>query len=104
MGKKQKNSKKQKREKEREREIEISNELDNISKQIRDTLNNETNYNYRVQMRRNSTNPRLPYPYNKYGKNKPSLVTGNQVRHDPYLNNQFNSGCTACKRRVWGPL
>ena len=106
MPNKQKKSDRQKKKErdDREREMEISNELENISKQIRDTVNSETSLNYKVQMQRNSTNPRLPYPYNKYGKNKPSLVTANQVRHDPRLYNQFNSGCTACKRRVWDPL
>ena len=71
-------------------------ELENISK-------------YVLQRQKNSTNPRVPYPYNMY-QTKPSLVTATQVRHDPNLYNHLNSnpnntsGCVACRKRLWEPI
>ncbi len=104
MGKK---NKKEKTETKAEREI--SSELETISKQIKENVEQETLNRYITQRQKNSTNPRVPFPHNMY-QNKPTLVTATQVRHDPNLYNHLNSnpanttGCLACRRRLWEPL
>lgn len=96
-----------KEKKEKEIKIEkVNSIIEEITKQIEENILNDGIDSKKSQKQKHSINPRLPYPYNKQERNKPGLVTNNQVRHNPGLYYKLNnrSGCSACKRRLWDPL
>lgn len=127
MGKKKQDDSKSKNNSNRSDKLELDNVetvnqiVRDISKQIVDNINKENYTENQLLKQKNSTNPRKPFPYSKVKKTilpnieniqenrKPRLITANQVRHNPELynrlnNNFYNSGCKACKRRLWDPI
>ena len=52
---------------------------------------------------RNATNPRLPYSYKRQITSRSADITNIASPSIHYLNRN-QTGCTACRRRLWDPI
>lgn len=90
-------------------EQEINEIIDDISRQIIDNtglqqLQIDIQRHVR-QKQRNSTNPRLPFPFKQELKNNQQAPNsqGNANNYANYLNRP-KTGCQACRKRLWDPI
>ena len=91
------------------KEQEINDLIEHISRQIMDNTGLQhlqlDNQRQVRQKQRNSTNPRLPFPFKHDLKNNHQVPNyqGNSNYTANYLN-RSKTGCTACRKRLWDPI
>ncbi len=88
-------------------EQEIERILQDISKEIMVGTGMEKQQQEAILLvknkQRNATNPRLPYPFKRQLKGNQVDVKENMMTTPNYLNRN-QTGCAACRRRLWDPV